>query len=636
MKRSRREGGGGEVALMAVITKAMGAFLVLVVIMLPDYVYVVSHGRSDSAAQQMLDAAAREAKQLELALAGGAATARDFPAMRQTMRDVDQKLAALKDEVASLSHKLGQADAEIRRLRLDSVGREAKQVEQALDSGNVTPQELAAMRRKLEDINQKLATLRDEDAGLRDRLDADDATIEQLKKEREALSGENDALKAKIAQLSDQAAELKDQAAQLRDQVEKLKSRPLKATVVTLSWSGCYGADIALYVQSKVGDRTSPPPSRIDEKEIFWPGDDTIRLRPSFVSDFGTVWWSTTDQDLNQRLTIWAKLLNPVYTPNSLARTCKISWVATSSAGNLTGGSWLLTDERPIKIIDTVDVRADGAVERVETKEEDDRKLDEAAYAGSCSALLCPFANFLQGPVPEANARPLFLQYVKRYLDAGDAAGPVFDAIASRAISVDDGYRWLGLFPYWKAARVEASNLENVAALRQALEQKKPPAIFVEALLQRVRDNLASARSLAAIVAKLPPFEASAPDVPAPKPSLVAKAPPTPAEMHARLATLAAQSVKEGALTGAQADAILAAADRKSKPSDAEIDKRVSDMKLPSGLAELLGAMIRSGDLDIDALPTAPVEHTPAPRRPGPVIPLHSPTFERDIAPWRN
>ena len=396
MKRPRREGGGGEVALMAVITKAMGAFLVLVVIMLPDYVYVVLHGKSDSAAQQMLDAAAREAKQLELALAGDAATARDFPAMRQTMRDVDQKLAALKDEVASLSHKLGQADAEIGRLRLDAVGREAKQVEQALDSGNVTPQELAAMRQKLEDINQKLATLRDEDAGLRDRLDADDAAIEQLKKEREALSGENDALKAKIAQLSDQAAELKDQAAQLRDQVEKLKSRPLKATVVTLSWSGCYGAEIALYVQSKVGDRTSPPPSRIDEKEIFWPGDDTIMLRPSFASDFGTVWWSTTDQDLNQRLTIWAKLLNPVYTPNSLARKCKISWVATSSTGNLTGNSWVLTDERPIKIIDTVDVRADGAVERVETKEDDDRKFGEAAYAGSCSALLCPFASFLQ------------------------------------------------------------------------------------------------------------------------------------------------------------------------------------------------------------------------------------------------
>ena len=35
MKRPRREVGGGEVALMAVITKAMGAFLVLVVIMLP-------------------------------------------------------------------------------------------------------------------------------------------------------------------------------------------------------------------------------------------------------------------------------------------------------------------------------------------------------------------------------------------------------------------------------------------------------------------------------------------------------------------------------------------------------------------------------------------------------------------------
>ena len=322
MKRPRREGGGGEVALMAVITKAMGAFLVLVVIMLPDYVYVVVHGKSDATAQRLLDDAAHKAKQLEKALAGGSAAEKNVPAMRQAMQDVDKNLAALKDEITSLNHKLGQADAEIQRLRLDAAGRAAKQMEQALDSGAVTPQEMAAMRQKLRDIDEKLATLRADDASLRSRLDEEDAAINQLKKQRDRLDAENDALKAQVKQLDDENAELKDQAAQMRDQIEKLKTHPLKATLVTLSWKGCYGAEVALYVQWKIGDRLSRPPSRTLGSGITGPDDMTVRLAPAFTRDFGSVWWSTSDQDIEQRLIVWAKLLNPVYTPHAVTRSC--------------------------------------------------------------------------------------------------------------------------------------------------------------------------------------------------------------------------------------------------------------------------------------------------------------------------
>jgi polyhydroxyalkanoate synthesis regulator phasin len=120
-------------------------------------------------------------------------------------------------------------------------------------------------------------------------------------------------------------------------------------------------------------------------------------------------------------------------------------------------------------------------------------------------------------------------------------------------------------------------------------------------------------------------FQAPAPAVPAPNPSPAATAPATPAENRARLAKLAAQSVREGDLTEAQADAILAAVDRKTKPSDAEIDKRVSDLKLPFALAELLREMIRSGDLDINLLPST-----------WPVFPAAPHPFERDVGRWRN
>ncbi len=363
MKRPRREGGGGEVALMAVITKAMGAFLVLVVIMLPDYVYVVQNGKQGASAQQALADASQEAKQLEQALNAADVTPQGLVAMRQKLQDLEQKLAAVKDEVASLSGKLGQADAEIGRLTaidvaenakqessaqqaLAAASREAKQLEQALNAADATPGGLAAMRQKLQDLERMLATLKDEVSSLSGQLRQADLSIERLKKLNEDLKA--------------QAEDFKDQIAKLKAEAVTLKNRPLAATVATLSWSGCYGAHIKLFVQAKVGDTDKPPIDRTSRAAVQYSGDRTGQFQVDFATAAGSDWWTLTDIEAYQRFTLWAKIVNPVNTAKSKPRSCELYWtIETSrSEGQASGGH--ISDAHPIQLLEVDDLNAKG------------------------------------------------------------------------------------------------------------------------------------------------------------------------------------------------------------------------------------------------------------------------------------
>jgi len=608
VKRPRREGGGGEVALMAVITKAMGAFLVLVVIMLPDYIYVVQSGKQGADARRMLDAASQEVKQLEQALNDASGPPKDLTAVRRGLQDLEQKLAALQDEVASLSHRLGQADAEIARLTaadvaqsgkpdagaqqaLDTAAQEAKQIEQALNAADMTPQDRAAMRQKLQDLEQRLAAAKDEVASLGDKLRQAGVAIKRLK-------GENEDLKAQVADLEDQKAKLKAEA-------EALKSRPLSATVVTLSWSGCYGADIDLYVQDKVDDRSAPPMDRTLTITKYFPGDRATGFQPDFAASAGTAWWSLTEVNADQRFTLWAKLLNPIYGTHSIPRVCKIHWTIVTSTGSGLAGDWEISDHYPVKLLKIYDVNAAadlGTDYWQKLPDADFRTLLEAPFKQPCEGLLCLFDRYQSDPRPDAEIRPKFLEYVRGIYDVEDVAGAVFDRMASGAMSVDDGYHWLGLFPPANPGRVEASAPEDLAALRRAFEQKKVPEFLADALIRRAEARLERAGPLAAVVEAMPAF--TAPTAPA------ASAPPaenpaaSPAALRDRLATMASQSVKNGELTQAQSDAIVAAASHSPKPSDAEIDKRLGGARLPPALAELLKKLIQSGDFDINALPS--------------------------------
>ena len=64
MRRIRRETGTGEIAMMAVITKAMGAFLVIMILLLPYYTGDPEGEQTAAATNKHIDDAKKKAKEV--------------------------------------------------------------------------------------------------------------------------------------------------------------------------------------------------------------------------------------------------------------------------------------------------------------------------------------------------------------------------------------------------------------------------------------------------------------------------------------------------------------------------------------------------------------------------------------------
>lgn len=141
MKRPRREAGGGEVALMAVITKAMGAFLILVVIMLPHYVLSVSSSKTADQAQERADSASKSANEIADALKKGRLTDKEIDELLRKIEALKKELKTLKDEIAQLKNELNQALAEVDRL---------KKAKEELET------EVARLRKELEELKRSV------------------------------------------------------------------------------------------------------------------------------------------------------------------------------------------------------------------------------------------------------------------------------------------------------------------------------------------------------------------------------------------------------------------------------------------------------------------------------------------------
>ncbi len=126
MKRRRREAGGGEIALMAVITKAMGAFLVLVVIMLPHYTFVLKANQTAEKAQDQINQAMSKAEAVADALKKGRLTDEEIDKLLAEIADIKRQLEELKFKVAALKNELDQSHAEIARLQKKQAELEAE------------------------------------------------------------------------------------------------------------------------------------------------------------------------------------------------------------------------------------------------------------------------------------------------------------------------------------------------------------------------------------------------------------------------------------------------------------------------------------------------------------------------------
>lgn len=309
MKRRRREAGGGEVALMAVITKAMGAFLVLVVIMLPHYVFSPASRETAENAKKSVEQAQSIANEIAEKLKKGRLTDEEIDELLRQIDELTKSLEAAKTEIAALKRQLDQAYSEIARLK-----------------------------KKLEEQEQIIA-----------------------------------ALKAEI---------------------EVLREKMFLTTTVT--WWGCPGTQLDLYVQSDKPDldgKTAPPGLPVMQRKFF-NKDDAFRTIPDLDEESGVaVWKSQISLGLPEKLTMYVKNLSPMFHASDTDR-CRISMrVVRTSPSDSKVIEYSMSASVIEPVTDTVSIDESGQLTILSTEQTMPGNPEaislDAFMKYTCDSLLC-------------------------------------------------------------------------------------------------------------------------------------------------------------------------------------------------------------------------------------------------------
>lgn len=213
--------------MMAVITKAMGAFLVLMVFGLSYYSPGTgSSGRAVETKAEVEDIR-RQLADAEKRLTNGTLSEQDRQALIAQLKDLQGRLEEAGRQLGQLRVTLDQRDSVIARLTKDN-----------------------------ETLSSKVAPL--------------EARLQALEAERQALLTRTQQLQATltdreatIAQLRTDNEQLNRQIASLSAEAETLRLKADEVTVI-LTYDACRGAKISLYVQRVLSGRTenAPPPQR--------------------------------------------------------------------------------------------------------------------------------------------------------------------------------------------------------------------------------------------------------------------------------------------------------------------------------------------------------------------------------------
>ena len=140
MRRFRREtAGGGEIAMMAVITKAMGAFLVLMIILLPYYTSDPVAQRTAEETTEQVEKAKEQLQQAQAALKKG----------RLTDEEIDELLALLVKAIQNLEEAL--LNIHQLKLQVDHLTAQVNRLEAEVAAQQ---QEIAALKEEIERLKR--------------------------------------------------------------------------------------------------------------------------------------------------------------------------------------------------------------------------------------------------------------------------------------------------------------------------------------------------------------------------------------------------------------------------------------------------------------------------------------------------
>jgi uncharacterized coiled-coil DUF342 family protein len=200
MRRPHRSIETFDISLMAVVTKAMGAFLVLMLLLMPYYSSSpLGKDEAQELARKVQDVDAKIKGVLDR-LAGSPDLGKDLETARENLGDGAQLIAKLKQAIDQMS-------AQVARLE---------------DQVKAKTDELAQAKKDLEALNLQLAQLKKERDDAKAELEPLKTQINQLQADNKKLKDENEALNKKLAELGD-VAKLKTQIEQLQKDKQQLQ-----------------------------------------------------------------------------------------------------------------------------------------------------------------------------------------------------------------------------------------------------------------------------------------------------------------------------------------------------------------------------------------------------------------------------
>jgi uncharacterized coiled-coil DUF342 family protein len=203
LSRPRRQFEVFDIAIVAVVTKALGAFLVLVVILLPYY-------RSDPINAPVVEVVRdnlRDARRAVEAAQSELNKKADHQKLAEQIERARQSIEQAQGYVQGLRNKLDQASGQIKRLEAEAAENKAK-AEEALRQLDQARERVSQLEGRVQSLERDNQTLRTENAAL-------SAETERLKQDMQRLKDQVEALQSRLQAETRTSQEMRDRMTSL-------------------------------------------------------------------------------------------------------------------------------------------------------------------------------------------------------------------------------------------------------------------------------------------------------------------------------------------------------------------------------------------------------------------------------------
>jgi len=252
--RARRQAEVFDIAIVAVVTKALGAFIALVIILMPYY-------RSDPANAPAVNVVTDQLRQATAAVAMAeralASPTLDRPELQRRIMQVKEAISEAQKLVQGLRSKLDQASSQIKTMS-EQAARDKSRIAEL-------EQQSAQMRASIERMTQQAATLQREAQTMRAEAEAArnqarqaESRLQQQSRDLAERSRQIEDLREQLRGAQMQVAALEKENLELKATIEDLRRRITLATdpSVVMRWltvgliiPDCPDVEFALYAR---------------------------------------------------------------------------------------------------------------------------------------------------------------------------------------------------------------------------------------------------------------------------------------------------------------------------------------------------------------------------------------------------